>query len=91
MSYSELAQYGQEFDRAVRGGSLCGGDKCQAWFLSELDSWHMCPCNKTKNIMHPEMDEGDLGLPLSDEEKKNIIACYATNPDIVIPDDDVPF
>ena len=56
---SELQQYYRMFNNQVMGGYLCKGEDCNVWFLSDVDTWHECPCNKQKKIPHPEDNPED--------------------------------
>lgn len=56
-----LQNYFDGFGSAVRGGDLCGGKGCHGWFLSDVDTWHECSCNRRHAVLapHPEDDHGD--------------------------------
>jgi hypothetical protein len=45
------------YRRQVSSGSMCKGDECGGWHLSDLDTWHECPCNAQKGVPHPETQE----------------------------------
>jgi hypothetical protein len=65
MSYSEQGAYFCDFQALVSRREFCRDEECPAWFCSEVDTWHECPCNATKRVPHPESyecegpDEGD--------------------------------
>lgn len=56
-----LQGYFDNFNQQVRGGDACEGSECRGWFLSEVDTWHECPCNKRRAVPvpHPEEDRED--------------------------------
>jgi hypothetical protein len=57
MSYSEYSQYHQAFCATLH--DRCLGNECCGWHLSECDAWYECPCNRRKQIPHPESDYDD--------------------------------
>ncbi len=57
--YSELASYHDNFHARVRMGEFCGGNDCNGYFLSDVDTWHECSCNSAKGYAHPEAEVGN--------------------------------
>lgn len=58
---SELSDYYCNFKSVISTGLECEGSACRVWFLSEVDTWHACSCNRTKRVPHPESEfEGDF-------------------------------
>lgn len=55
--YSELSQYYDNYNALVQMGAYCEGESCRVWFLSEVDTWHQCSCNRTKGHKHPEHED----------------------------------
>ena len=53
---SELNHYYNTFQRSSYLNRLCKGTSCSGWHLSQVDTWHECPCNKVKNRPHPEAE-----------------------------------
>ena len=62
---SELALYYNTFRQTQYLNALCKGPACSGWHLSEVDTWHECPCNKAKNRPHPEDDSSCEGYVVS--------------------------
>lgn len=48
------------FNHLASCGSLCKGDSCPGWFVSDFDTVHECPCNRDKGYPHPEDNEPQL-------------------------------
>jgi len=53
MSHSD---YYNDFRMQVFHGAMCGGESCRGWILSDVDTWHRCPCGKGPKG-HPEYPE----------------------------------
>lgn len=75
---SEHAHYYDTFRARVATREFCGGEACRGWFLSEVDTWHECPCNGAKGYGHPE-DESDVvyvvtltGVPVATSYRKDV-------------------
>jgi len=53
--------YYNGFRAASNLRALCErrGTSCRGWHLSELDTWHECPCNAWRGRPHPEYEEDD--------------------------------
>ncbi len=70
-----LQGYYNEFAFLATSGQLCGGENCRGWLLSDVDTWHACPCGKATNDNHPEcQDYSDddcpaIGRSPEDEEE----------------------
>ena len=57
-----LNQYYESFRMSVFQGYLCRGENCSGWILSELDTWHRCPCGQGAkgHPEYPEQEEGEV-------------------------------
>lgn len=71
---SELQLYYDNFKTTVSCGALCEGEKCSGWFLSDVDTWHHCPCN-AGGTADPEttgeMTEADYETYMTEVRTKN--------------------
>jgi len=65
--WSEQSHYYAVFNEEVRSGRECVGESCKVWFLSEVDTWHECACNRRRAVPvpHPEADDCDDFAPVT--------------------------
>jgi hypothetical protein len=101
--YDEYSQYYENCccsnSWAAEDSSICGC-KGKGWWLSELDTWHQCPCHG-KDVPHPESYdyEEDLQVEVEAEAKQSgmtlkeyLDSLALTNKTNIIDNDDgIPF
>jgi len=67
-----LQDYYNEFRFLATSGQLCEGADCRGWLLSDVDTFHKCPCGKATDANHPEAHDHDdcpaIGWSSEDDE-----------------------
>ena len=53
---SDLQIHFETFKALTSMREFCTGEDCRGWHLSEVDTWHECPCNASKGYPNPEDD-----------------------------------
>ncbi len=87
-----LQDYYCGFGSAVRCGDLCKGKGCHGWFLSDVDTWHECPCNARRAVpaRHPEDDREDY-VSMEDAEDAERARAAEEEADARFLSRDLPF
>lgn len=86
MADSEQSNYYYAFRAEVSRREMCRGDACSGWILSEVDTWHECPCNAEKCVPHPESEFVE-----SEFEAETMPIVLAFPEPVVSDDSDIPF
>lgn len=85
---SEQTIYYAAFQGMVTARDFCRDEACRGWFLSEVDTWHQCPCPAGRLVPHPESDDALLESDRLDTLEPGPYAAPALPVD---PSDDIPF